>query len=51
MTPEQIQALFGRLEELLDRVTRLETRMVRLMLHLRCDPHTGKPIPVEIPRG
>lgn len=43
---KQVTALFGQLGELLDRVTRLETRMVRLMEFVGCDSR-GKPLPVD----
>jgi hypothetical protein len=43
MNEQQIKALFGQLGELLERVTRLETRMVRLMNFVGCDTQ-GKPV-------
>jgi hypothetical protein len=46
MNNKDIVAVFGRLDELLDRVTRLETRMVVFMQFMGCDKH-GR----ELPQG
>jgi hypothetical protein len=44
MDQKQIDAMFGQLGEILDRVVRLESRMVNVMKHIGLDPHTGKPV-------
>ena len=39
LNDKQIQALFGRVDELLERVTRIETRQYRMMKYMGIDPH------------
>lgn len=42
MTPHEEDLLFNLINELLDRVTRLETRLVKLMLAQGVNPHNGE---------
>lgn len=42
MTPTELRTLFALLDELIDRVTRMETRLVKLMLAQGVNPHSGE---------